>query len=93
MRLALTLSPEQALAVLCEAPTAPGAHSPEHVLDAAEIVLAQWGVRFVRLGDRQWMWMWHEHGDWSPPFGSREEAIQDAVEQRMRPQEATTQVV
>lgn len=85
MRLAVTLSPEQALTVLREASAAPGARPAEQVLDAAEVVLAGWGVHLVPLEDGQWMWMWHEQGDWSPPFATRQEAIDDAVEQRMRP--------
>lgn len=90
MRLAVTRSPEQALSVLCEASAAPGTHSAEQVLDAAEVVLSAWVVEMVLLTTGQWLWMWHEQGHWSPPFGSRREATADAVERRMRP---ATQVV
>lgn len=83
MRLAVTLSPEQALTVLREAHTAPGTHPAEHVLDAAEVVLSGWGVEIVPLTTGQWKWAWH--GYWSDPFQTRREAINDAVERRMKP--------
>ena len=85
MRLAVTLSQEQALAVLREAHAAPGTHPAEQVLDAAEVVLAGWGVEIVPLTTGQWKWAWHRHGYWSYPFKTREEAINDAVERRMKP--------
>lgn len=85
MRLAVTLSPEQALTVLREAHTVPGTHPAERVLDAAEVVLAAWGVEIVPLMTGQWKWTWHRHGYWSSPFKTRQEAINDAVERRMKP--------